>query len=55
MLTYFLKIGQKSFDGLICLILVKILTKSVDWFKRYGKKQYVGYIDLFFKNWSERF
>ena len=35
--------------------LVKILHKSVDWFKRYSKNQYLGHLDLLFKNWSERF
>ena len=35
--------------------LVKILHKSVDWFKRYSKNQYLGHLDLLFKNWSESF
>ena len=35
--------------------LVKIWHKSVDWFKRYNKNQYLGHVDLLFKNWSDRF
>ena len=35
--------------------LVKILHKSVDSFKRYSKNQYLGHLDLLFKNWSESF
>ena len=56
MLTYFLKIGQKGFNGLILQKnLVKIWSKSVDWFKIYSKNQYIGHVDLLSKNWSERF
>ena len=29
--------------------LVKIWHKSVDWFKRYNKNQYLGHVDLLFK------
>ena len=29
--------------------LVKIWCKSVDWFKRYSKNQYLGPVDLLFK------
>ena len=35
--------------------LVKILHKSVDWFKRSSKNLYLGHLDLLFKNWPERF
>ena len=30
--------------------LVKIWRKSVDWLKRYSKNQYLGPVDLLFKN-----
>ena len=30
--------------------LVKTLHKSVDWFKRYNKNQYLGHLDQLFKN-----
>ena len=33
----------------------KILSKSVDWFKRYSKNQYIGHVDLLLRNWSEGF
>ena len=29
--------------------MVKIWRKSVDWFKRYSKNQYLGHVDLLFK------
>ena len=38
-----------------CIFLVKIWSKSVDWFKRYSKNQYLGHVDLLFKNWSDSF
>ena len=49
MLTYFLKICQKGFNGLIFKILLKIWSKSVDWFKRYSKNRYIGHVDLLIK------
>ena len=55
MLTYFLKICQKGFSGLILYNFGEIWSKSVDWFKRYSKNQYIGHVDLLFKNWLERF
>ena len=32
-----------------------LLNQSVDWFKRYNKNQYLGHVDLLFRNWSDRF
>ena len=35
--------------GKFSIDLVKIWRKSVDWFKRYSKNQYLGHVDLLLK------